>query len=273
MAAGGACPGMVLAQVGSGVGTSGYTLAGCLSGALVHALIEPALAKRFSSYATNTVEATFVDKRMFPGVPYARIAFPLAAMCGLAVAGLEYAFPWRGEARAVLPRSLADAPMGLEAGLGATAWPPQVGGAIIGALQLPLVMGLGHLLGSSSSYVTVVGCCVPDKPGRADLAAKRGPANFWQVAFVLGGVAGAAFSAAKSKTSGGTEGLHPAIAYAGGTALVLGSRIAGGCTSGHGISGFSVLSAASIVAMPAMFGGGIGTAFAIKAVQALLGMR
>jgi hypothetical protein len=31
MAAGGACPGMVLAQVGSGVATSGWTLAGCLS--------------------------------------------------------------------------------------------------------------------------------------------------------------------------------------------------------------------------------------------------
>jgi hypothetical protein len=246
-----------------------------------------------------------VDKRLFPGVPYARIALPLAAMCGLAVAGLEYAFPWRGEAKAVLPRALADAPMGLEAGLAATAWPPQVGGAIIGALQLPLVMGLGHLLGSSSSYVTVIGCCVPDAPGRADLAAKRGPANFWQGAFVMGGVAGAAISAAKSQTSGETKGLHPAIAYAGGAALVLGSRIAGGCTSGHGISGFSVLSAASIVvrararaasriatqrnatqrsvqraltrppaqAVPAMFGGGIGTAFAIKALQALLGMR
>ena len=185
MAMGGACPGMVLAQVGSGVATSGYTLAGCLSGALVHALVEPALTQRFAAYANNAKEATFVDKRLFPGVPYARIALPLAAMCGLAVAGLEYAFPWRSEARAVLPRALADAPMGLEAGLAATAWPPQVGGAIIGALQLPLVIGLGHLLGSSSSYVTVVGCCVPDAPGRADLAAKRGPANWWQVAFVV----------------------------------------------------------------------------------------
>ena len=185
MAMGGACPGMVLAQVGSGVGTSGYTLAGCLSGALVHAMIEPALTKRFAAYANNAKEATFVDKRLLPGVPYARIALPLAAMCGLAVAGLEYAFPWRGEARAVLPRAMSNAPMGLEAGLAATAWPPQVGGAIIGALQLPLVMGLGHLLGSSSSYVTVIGCCVPDAPGRADLAAKRGPANWWQVAFVV----------------------------------------------------------------------------------------
>jgi hypothetical protein len=31
MAVGGACPGMVLAQLGSGVATSGFTLAGCLS--------------------------------------------------------------------------------------------------------------------------------------------------------------------------------------------------------------------------------------------------
>ena len=31
MAVGGACPGRVLAQLGSGVATSGFTLAGCLS--------------------------------------------------------------------------------------------------------------------------------------------------------------------------------------------------------------------------------------------------
>lgn len=190
MAAGGACPGMVLAQLGSGVGTSGYTLAGCLSGALVHALLEPALTRRFAAYASSAKEPIFLDKRLFPGVPFHRLALPLAAACALAVAGLEYAFPWRDVARAVLPRALADAPMGLGAGMAATAWPPQVGGAMIGALQLPLVLGLGHLLGASSSYVTVVGCCVPDKPGRADLGAKRGPANFWQVAFgaCVGGI-------------------------------------------------------------------------------------
>ena len=237
MALGGACPGMVLAQLGSGVENSVFTLAGCLSGALVHALVEPTLTKRFAkSYAKNAKEATFLDKRLLPGVPYANVALPLAALCGLAVAGLELAFPWRGEARAVLPRALAGAPMGLQAGMAAIAWPPQAGGAVIGALQLPLVLGLGHLLGSSSSYVTVIGCCVPDAPGRADLAAKRGPANWWQVAFVIGGVAGAALSAVKSNTSGAIKGLHPGLAYAGGMSLVLGSRIAGGCTSGHGIS-------------------------------------
>ena len=237
----------------------------------MHGLLEPTLVRRFASYRDNCAEPTFVDKKALPGVPFAVVAVPLALGCALAVAGLEWLVPWREEALRSLPRSLGPAPaLGLHHGLGAAAWPPQVGGAIIGALQLPLVMCLGNLLGTSSSYVTVIACALPDKDGREDLKAKRGPANFWQVAFVLGGVAGAAFSAAKAGTAGAVKGLHPALAYAGGAALVLGSRTAGGCTSGHGISGFSMLSAASVVAVPAMFGGGIGTAFAVKGLQALL---
>ncbi|ESZ90755.1 hypothetical protein SBOR_8868 [Sclerotinia borealis F-4128] len=46
-------------------------------------------------------------------------------------------------------------------------------------------------------------------------------------------------------------------ALLGGIAMVLGARIAGGCTSGHGISGMSLLSVSSIVSVGAMFGGGI----------------
>ncbi|CAD6449276.1 6beafb9a-e8e9-4397-a739-8dcd564b53b3 [Sclerotinia trifoliorum] len=46
-------------------------------------------------------------------------------------------------------------------------------------------------------------------------------------------------------------------AILGGIAMVLGARIAGGCTSGHGISGMSLLSVSSIISVCAMFGGGI----------------
>ncbi|RAL67318.1 hypothetical protein DID88_008080 [Monilinia fructigena] len=46
-------------------------------------------------------------------------------------------------------------------------------------------------------------------------------------------------------------------ALLGGIAMVLGARIAGGCTSGHGISGMSLLSVSSIISVGAMFGGGI----------------
>lgn len=48
----------------------------------------------------------------------------------------------------------------------------------------------------------------------------------------------------------------------GGAIMIFGARLAGGCTSGHGISGMSQLSIASIVSVAAMFVGGIGvTAF------------
>jgi len=52
--------------------------------------------------------------------------------------------------------------------------------------------------------------------------------------------------------------------------LTLGARIAGGCTSGHGLSGAGLLFLPSFVAVPAMFGGGIATAFLLKAVNQLV---
>lgn len=52
----------------------------------------------------------------------------------------------------------------------------------------------------------------------------------------------------------------------GGVALVYGSRIAGGCTSGHGISGMAQLSVASLVTVAAMFGAGTLSAFVLGPV-------
>jgi len=45
--------------------------------------------------------------------------------------------------------------------------------------------------------------------------------------------------------------------HVGGTLMILGSRIAGGCTSGHGISGMSMGAKSSFVTVTAMFAGGI----------------
>jgi uncharacterized membrane protein YedE/YeeE len=53
-------------------------------------------------------------------------------------------------------------------------------------------------------------------------------------------------------------------AIGGGILLSIGSRMAGGCTSGHGISGMSMLSISSFVTVAAMFGGGIALAYLIR---------
>ena len=46
-------------------------------------------------------------------------------------------------------------------------------------------------------------------------------------------------------------------AITGGAMLIFGARLAGGCTSGHGISGMSQLSVSSFITVTAMFGGGV----------------
>ena len=56
------------------------------------------------------------------------------------------------------------------------------------------------------------------------------------------------------------------MAFAGGFIMVLGARIADGCTTGHGISGVAQLAVGSMVAVAAMFAGAIATALVMKRV-------
>ena len=55
-------------------------------------------------------------------------------------------------------------------------------------------------------------------------------------------------------------GLRLAVAFAGGGLMAFGARMAGGCTSGHGISGTLQLSVGSWIAVVCFFVGGIATA-------------
>lgn len=57
-------------------------------------------------------------------------------------------------------------------------------------------------------------------------------------------------------------------AFLGGFLILFGARLAGGCTSGHIISGMSQLAVSSTIFAAAVFAGGIGTAKLIKAWRA-----
>ena len=57
--------------------------------------------------------------------------------------------------------------------------------------------------------------------------------------------------------------LRALIAIAGGILMAFGARLAGGCTSGHGISGTLQLSVGSWVALICFFAGGVATAYAL----------
>jgi uncharacterized membrane protein YedE/YeeE len=165
-------------------------------------------------------------------------------------------------------------------------WSPYLTGAVIGLLQVPAFLLVGTALGTSSSYVTVSASLAQVfDAGIAslDYAARHlsGAKNWWQVALVVGIALGAFISARLSGAwRGGTIspiwrralGTHaPAVrfatAFAGGFLMLLGARIADGCTSGHGISGLAQLAVGSTIAVAAMFAGGIAVAFLLRRIR------
>lgn len=159
------------------------------------------------------------------------------------------------------------------------AWSPYVAGVAIGLLQIPAFLLIETALGASSSFVTIGGLIASwIDPGAAkiDYVARHIAAtgkNWWQVALVIGIAIGAFLS---MKLSGATrKSISPiwtralgsasparrySLAFAAGFLMLFGARIADGCTSGHGLSGTAQLAAGSIVAVAAMFAGGIVTA-------------
>jgi uncharacterized protein len=54
-------------------------------------------------------------------------------------------------------------------------------------------------------------------------------------------------------------------AFIGGFLILFGARLAGGCTSGHIISGMTQLAVSSTIFAAAVFGGGMGTARLLRA--------
>ncbi len=65
-----------------------------------------------------------------------------------------------------------------------------------------------------------------------------------------------------------TPGRRYADAFVGGFLILFGARLAGGCTSGHIISGMTQLAVSSTIFAAAVFAGGIGVAHLMKAGRA-----
>lgn len=165
------------------------------------------------------------------------------------------------------------------------AWSPYLAGIVIGLLQIPAFLIIETALGASSSYVTVGALFAswldPSilKIGYAANHVAATGKNWWQVALVVGIAIGAFIS---MKLSGASRhAISPiwaralgspspmkryAVAFFGGFIMLVGARIADGCTSGHGLSGMAQLSVGSTVAVAAMFAGGIATAMLLRRI-------
>ena len=99
----------------------------------------------------------------------------------------------------------------------------------------------------------------------------------WRTLLVLGiVVGGAAYALLAGAPDAGSSyswldahhslGGEVAVLFGAGHAIGVGARTAGGCTSGHGLTGSALLSPASIVSMMTIMTTAIATTFALKAV-------
>ncbi len=159
-------------------------------------------------------------------------------------------------------------------------WSPYIVGLLIGLLNIGALLISKKPLGASTSFLKVGGMIYglfnKKKVAANKYYQKKKPEVDWGVMLVLGIVLGAFISSSLSGDfnlvsippmwSGEVSDSFPLrfiAAIIGGTFLGIGSRWAGGCTSGHGISGTSMLSPISWIATICFFVGGIASAFLI----------
>ncbi|MGZ8383562.1 MAG: YeeE/YedE thiosulfate transporter family protein [Nitrospira sp.] len=156
-------------------------------------------------------------------------------------------------------------------------WSPYLVGGLIGILTWLTFYFSEHPIGASSFYATVAGligkALAPQHTNKLPYYRENPPRINWGFWFVLATIFGSALAAALSgelslhglpvmwsEQYGPDSGLgYASLSFAGGLMMAFGARLAGGCTSGHGLSGTLQLNISSWVAVICFFVGGLVT--------------
>jgi len=163
------------------------------------------------------------------------------------------------------------------------AWSPYIVGAGIGVLSWLTFYFSDKAIGASSFYATLAGiigkAVAPRHTESLKYYRENPPKVDWALVFVASAIMGG-FVAAFTGGEITNEWMHPMwvarfgdsiilrgfVGFVGGVLMAFGARLAGGCTSGHGISGTLQLNVASWIAVICMFIGGIATAMLLYRV-------
>lgn len=154
------------------------------------------------------------------------------------------------------------------------AWSPYVAGGLIGVLTWFTMLFSGKTVGASSAYATSAGliskAVAPQFTDKLNYYQDNPPKMDWGFVFI-GFTTLGAFLAAwhggeltqrwlppfwEARFGEGTMMLRAVVAFLGGGLMAFGARMAGGCTSGHGISGTLQLNVASWISVICFFIGG-----------------
>ncbi|KAJ4401236.1 hypothetical protein N0V85_005573 [Neurospora sp. IMI 360204] len=228
----GACPGTVFAQIGTGVRSGFYALEGSIIGGIVFTgFLGPWIARR-NAAAKARGEDKELTKTVYEnlGVSKSSVLVAFEAICASVVVSTAL---WTS--------------VGPEAKIS-----PVVGGLCIAGAQLLSLLLRKNMVGTSTSFEEVGDWFWGIFKG------KSLPQRYNNLLFVSGCVLGAKLLTVAYPALGQvTEvAVSPVAAGLGGFLMIIGSRMAGGCTSGHGISGISLLSTSSFLTIGAAFGAG-----------------
>lgn len=162
-------------------------------------------------------------------------------------------------------------------------WSPYVVGAGIGILSWIAFLLSDRPIGCSTAFVKVAGLIQKSVRGQKVLEEayyrKFIPAVDWEVMLLIGLGIGSFLAAILSGTfrwewvtplwqqeAGGSATVRAIVAFLGGVLVAFGARWAGGCTSGHSISGGLQLAASSWLATLCFFAGGVASAMLLYAL-------
>jgi uncharacterized membrane protein YedE/YeeE len=157
-------------------------------------------------------------------------------------------------------------------------WNPYLVGAGIGALSCAVFAIVNTPLGISTPISSAASLCAVPVLGSEAVAQNAYWSKFplkwdYHTLFMIGTFLGALVSALAGRSFrvqsvpttwqsrfGNSPARRLAVAFAGGVIIMFGARMAGGCTSGHGISGSLQLALSSWIFFLTLFAFGIATA-------------
>jgi uncharacterized membrane protein YedE/YeeE len=157
-------------------------------------------------------------------------------------------------------------------------WNPYVAGGLSGVLLVLSVWIVGKFFGASTTFARAASMVEhgvdAERASQMSYFMKYKPEFDWQWMFVIGIFIGSLISAVASKSFrwmavpamweerfGPTPGRRAVVALVGGFIAVFGARLAGGCPSGHGLSGLAQMSVSGYLALACFFAGGLPVAW------------
>lgn len=164
-------------------------------------------------------------------------------------------------------------------------WNPYIAGGLSGVLLVLSAWLVGKFFGASTTFSRAAS--LVEQAADAERAAGleyvgKNPAVLdWQGMFVIGILVGSFIAAVASQTFrwmavpkmwsdrfGPGPVRRGVVAFLGGAIAVFGARLAGGCPSGHGLSGLAQMSVGGYLSLICFFAGGLATAWILYARRA-----